>query len=86
MHETKVRSLAPWLGSGRSTGGGNGNHSSILAWVIPQTEGPGELQSTGLQRVEHVLVTKPTKMTKCVPSLEILFKKILVLNLYTQPC
>ena len=29
------------------------NHSSILAWKIPQTEGPGELQSTGSQRVRH---------------------------------
>ena len=26
-------------------------HSSILAWRIPQTEGPGGLQSTGSQRV-----------------------------------
>ena len=26
-------------------------HSSILAWGIPWTEEPGELQSTGLQRV-----------------------------------
>ena len=28
-------------------------HSSILAWRIPQTEGPGRLQSMGLQRVRH---------------------------------
>ena len=28
-------------------------HSSILAWRIPQTEEPGELQSMGLQRVGH---------------------------------
>ena len=27
-------------GSGRSPGGGNGNHSSILAWKIPWTEEP----------------------------------------------
>ena len=26
-------------------------HSSILAWRIPWTEEPGELQSMGLQRV-----------------------------------
>ena len=25
-------------------------HSSILAWRIPWTEGPGELQSMGLQK------------------------------------
>ena len=28
-------------------------HSSILAWRIPRTEGPGGLQSMGLQRVRH---------------------------------
>ena len=28
-------------------------HSNILAWRIPKTEGPGGLQSTGLQRVGH---------------------------------
>ena len=40
-------------GSGRSPGGGNGNHSSILAWNIPWTEELGGLQSTGSQRVGH---------------------------------
>ena len=33
-------------------------HSSILAWGIPWTEEPGGLQSRGLQRVGHNLVTK----------------------------
>ena len=28
-------------------------HSSILAWRIPLTEEPDELQSMGLQRVGH---------------------------------
>ena len=28
-------------------------HCSILAWKIPWTEEPGELQSTGSQRVRH---------------------------------
>ena len=28
-------------------------HSSILAWKIPWTEGPGRLQFTGSQRVSH---------------------------------
>ena len=28
-------------------------HSSILAWRIPWTEEPGELQSVGSQRVRH---------------------------------
>ena len=33
-------------------------HSSILAWKIPWTEEPGGLQSMGLKRVGHDLVTK----------------------------
>ena len=33
----------------RSPGGGDGNHSSILAWEIPWIEEPGRLQSTGSQ-------------------------------------
>ena len=28
-------------------------HASVLAWRIPWTEGPGGLQSVGLQRVGH---------------------------------
>ena len=28
-------------------------HSSTAAWKIPWTEEPGELQSTGSQRVRH---------------------------------
>ena len=47
-------------GSGRSPGDGNGNHSSILAWKIPWTEGPGELQSNWSQRVRYNWVTKHT--------------------------
>ena len=34
-------------------------HSSTLAWRIPWTEEPGGLQSMGLLRVGHDLVTKP---------------------------
>ena len=33
-------------------------HSSILAWEIPWTEEPGELQSMGLQGVGYDLVTR----------------------------
>ena len=33
-------------------------HSSILAWRIPWTEGPGRLQSMGLRRVRHNWATK----------------------------
>ena len=36
-------------------------HFSILSWEIPQTEEPGELQTMGLQRVRHDLVTKQQK-------------------------
>ena len=46
MQETSVRSLS-WedpLEKGMAT------HSSILAWRIPWTEGPGELQSVKSQR------------------------------------
>ena len=32
---------------------GLANHSSILAWRIPQTEEPGSLQSMGSHRVRH---------------------------------
>ena len=49
MRETWVRSLG-WedpLEKEMAT------HSSILAWRIPWTEEPGELQSTGSQRVGH---------------------------------
>ena len=28
-------------------------HSSILAWKVPRTDEPGELQSMGLQRIRH---------------------------------
>ena len=40
-------------GSGRCLGGGNSNHSSILAWEIPWTEDPGGLQSMGRKRAGH---------------------------------
>ena len=33
-------------------------HSSILAWKIPWMEGPGRIQSVGLQRVRHDLLTE----------------------------
>ena len=40
-HEPRDMSLIPGLG--RSPGGGNSNHSNILAWRIPWTEDPGKL-------------------------------------------
>ena len=41
-------------------------HSSILAWRIPWTEEPGGLQSMGVARVEHDLVTKPPPPPKYI--------------------
>ena len=41
------------LGAGRSSEVEMATHSSILAWRMPCTEEPGELQSLGLQRVGH---------------------------------
>ena len=46
-------------GRGRSPGEESTTHSSILAWRIPWTQGPSGLQSMGLQRVWHNLVTNP---------------------------
>ena len=40
---------------GRTPGEGNGNPSSIPAWEIPWTEGPGGLQS---EECRHDLATK----------------------------
>ena len=48
-----ARRMSSIPGSGRSAGGGNGNHSSNFAWRIPWTEKPGRLQSMGSQRVGH---------------------------------
>ena len=41
------------LGQEDSLEKGMATHSSILAWRIPWTEEPGELQSIGSQRVRH---------------------------------
>ena len=46
-----IRDTGSVSGSGRSSGGGHGNPSDILAWRIPWTEEPGGLQSLGSQRV-----------------------------------
>ena len=40
---------------GRSPGEGKATHSSILAWRIPCTEEPGELESTGSQKSQTQL-------------------------------
>ena len=56
-------------GLGRCPGEGNGYPFQYSpAWEIPWTEGPGRLQSMGLQRVGHDLATKqpPTLFTYSV--------------------
>ena len=47
--DTRDAGLTP--GSGRSFGEGNGTCSSVLAWKIPWTVEPSELQSMGWRRV-----------------------------------
>ena len=42
-------------------------HSSILAWRIPWTEGPGGVQSMGSQRVGHDQVTQPHNNVMTLP-------------------
>ena len=54
MRETWVRSLG-WEDPPEED---MVTHTSILIWEIPRTEEPGGLQSMGLQRVRHDLVTK----------------------------
>ena len=53
MQETWVTSL----GQENPLEKGMATHSSILAWRVPWTEKPGELQSMALQRVSHNSVT-----------------------------
>ena len=52
-------------GSVRSPEKGNATLSSILAWEIPWTEEPGELQSMGLKKVGHDVATEHA----CMPSI-----------------
>ena len=42
-------------GSGRDPGVGNATHSTLLAWEIPWTEEPGELQSMRSQKSQTQL-------------------------------
>ena len=51
MQEMQVRSLGQE--DPRKSQEGMEIYSSILAWKIPWTEEPGELQSMGSQRVGH---------------------------------
>ena len=49
MQEAQVQSLSQEDPLQKETA----THSSILAWEIPWTEEPGELQSMGLKRDAH---------------------------------
>ena len=49
MQETQ----GPSLGREDLREKGMATHSSILAWRVPWTEEPGEIQSVGFQRVRH---------------------------------
>ena len=44
-----IRDVSSISGLGKSSGGGHGKNSSILAWRIQWTEKPGGLQSLGSQ-------------------------------------
>ena len=55
MQETQVRSLG-WEDPLEKE---MAAHSSILAWRIPWTEGPGRFPVPGVARIRHNLVTKP---------------------------
>ena len=62
MPETRVQSLS-WkdtLEKGKAT------HSSILAWRIPWTQEPGELQSMGSQRGRHSWATNTHTDIHCL--------------------
>ena len=48
-----IRDMHSIPGSGRSPGGRHGTYSSILTWKVPWIGEPGELQSTGLQKIGH---------------------------------
>ena len=64
MQQTQVRSLSTEdpLEKGMAT------HSSILAWRIPWTKEPGELQSMGSQRVGHDWATNTFTSLSMMPS------------------
>ena len=45
-------------------------NSSILAWETPWTEEPGGIQSLGLQRVGHDVVTEQEQIIKNLLSMD----------------
>ena len=58
-------------------------HFSILAWEIPQTGEPVRLQSMGLQRAGHDLVTKELQQYRNLYFLQmVIYLSLAVLNLH----
>ena len=57
MHAVQ-RMQVPSLGWEGPLEKGMATHASTLAWEIPWTEGPGELESMGSQRVGYDLATR----------------------------
>ena len=53
-------------------------HSNSLTWRIPWTEEPDGLQSMGLQRVRHNLVTKQQQQQQGILDFRIVFFSVLV--------
>ena len=72
--------------SKRSPGKGDGTHSRILAWRIPQTEGFGGLQAMGSQGVGHKWATNtftlPCKVVSCT---HIAFSNWIVIIILSNP-
>ena len=54
------------LGSGNALEEGMATHSSILAWRIPWTEGPGEVQSIGSQSYYCIIAAMTLIICKSV--------------------
>ena len=62
MEKKKERDMGSIRGSGRSLRVGMATHCNILAWKIPQTEEPGQLQPTGSESIRYDLATEYTRV------------------------
>ena len=56
---------------------GMATHSSILAWRIPGTEGPGELQSTPQSQSQTRLSVRDIASYSCVCALQSMYFSVL---------
>ena len=71
LQETQVQSL----GREDLLEKGMAAHSSILAWRIPLTEEPGELQSMGHRRVRHDRATNTDTLSMALRSLAVFISR-----------